>query len=103
MASSATYRTRMRKITGNSGTDVITSEVVHGFEVGEKVQFVQLAGGSGLSGRALGASFDPTVYFVIASGLTDKAFKVSATRGGSAVNFTTNITGGYVRRYDRRP
>ena len=56
------------------------------------IQFTSLTGGTGLSTL--------TPYFVIASGLTANVFKVSATSGGSEVNFTTNITNGAYERID---
>lgn len=59
--------------------DLITSSA-HGQVVGDIVYFTSLTGGVGLS------TYTP--YYVIASGLTANAFKVSATLGGSAVNVT---------------
>lgn len=70
---------------GAAATDLLTS-TAHGLAVGDRVSFTTLTGGTGLA--------TDTPYFVIASGLTANAFKVSTTSGGSAVNFTTDITAG---------
>jgi hypothetical protein len=48
--------------------------------------FASLTGGAGLQ--------TGTIYWVIASGLTSTAFKVSSTYGGAAFDFTTDITVG---------
>lgn len=101
----------MRAITAEADSELITvvGGLPHGFRVGERVEFVRLAGGTGLSGRptasinAAARSSKPTRYFVIADGLTRNAFKVSATAGGSAVNVTADATGGWVRRMVRAP
>ena len=69
--------------TGEADTELFTS-VAHGLEVGDKIQFSALTGGTGLT--------TATDYFVIASGLTADAFKLSETDGGAAVDFTTDVT-----------
>lgn len=74
-----------RAITGTASSDLILREE-HGLVAGTPLQFARLTGGAGL---AVGVT-----YYVISSGLTANAFKVSAVPGGSAVNFTTNITAG---------
>lgn len=63
----------------------------HGYGVGEAVVFKNLAGGAGL--------VNGTTYYVIATSLADRTFIVSATLGGAAFDFTTDITAGYVRRF----
>lgn len=100
---------------GEADDETFTTAKPHGFRVGEAVEFVRLAGGTGLTGRAASANLaqgasgarlssgKPTRYFVIASGLGSRTFKVSATRGGSAVNITSDVTAGYVRRAVRVP
>jgi hypothetical protein len=75
-------------LTGVAATNLITAASAHGFAAGRPVRFSALTGGAGL---AVG-----TTYYVIASGLTTTAFKVSATSGGTEVNFTTDITAGTV-------
>jgi len=81
----------MRAITAVAATDVLTCEVVHGFSAGDRVKVQNLIGGAGLAAG--------TVYYVIAAGLGEFTFKLSATKGGAAKDITTNLTGGYVYRY----
>lgn len=86
----------MRYVLGEADTNVVSvldaeGEVVnHGLRAGDRVYFTGLAGGTGLE--------DDTDYYVIATGLTSSAFSVSATDGGAAVNFTSDITGGRMAR-----
>lgn len=86
----------MRYVLGEADTNVISvldgeGDVVnHGLKAGDRVYFQGLAGGTGLT--------DDTDYYIIAGGLTSSAFKVSATDGGSEINFTADITGGRVGR-----
>jgi hypothetical protein len=70
--------------TGVAATDLITL-AAHGLIANDKVRFMSLAGGAGLTI----ASPD---YFVIATGLTANDFKVSLTLGGAAVDFTSDIS-----------
>jgi len=72
-------------VTGDAGTDVITA-TGHNFIANQGVMFPSLTGGSGLN--------TTTVYFV--RDISGSTFKVSATSGGGAINFTTNITAGTV-------
>ena len=62
-------------------TDTI-SYTAHGLSAGDQVTYNN-GGGTTATGLTSG-----TTYFVIASGLTANAFKVSATSGGSAVDIT---------------
>jgi hypothetical protein len=73
-------------ITGDASTDIITA-VGHNFTANQGVRFPTLTGGSGLTSAT-------TNYFV--RDISGDTFKVSTTSGGSAVNFTTNITAGTV-------
>jgi hypothetical protein len=75
-------------VTGEADDETFAA-TAHGYEAGDRVVFTSLTGGAGLSTNR--------EYYVIASGLTANAFKVSATLGGSAVNFTTDVTAGTVR------
>lgn len=69
--------------------DIIDTATAHGYAAGDKVVFTALTGGTGLTiGR---------VYYVIAANLAATTFQVSATLGGAAVNFTTDITAGTVQ------
>jgi hypothetical protein len=71
--------------TGEAATDVITA-TGHNFIANQGVMFPSLTGGSGLN--------TITVYFV--RDISGSTFKVSATSGGPAINFTSNITAGSV-------
>ncbi|HET7070156.1 MAG TPA: N4-gp56 family major capsid protein [Nocardioides sp.] len=64
-------------LTLTAATDVFAG-TAHGLKAGDKVRF-----------RTVATSATPaedTVYYVIASGLTADAFKVSATAGGATIN-----------------
>ncbi len=61
--------------------DTITTPVPHGLRAGDAVKFI--------AGTMPGGITADTEYFVIASGLTATVFKISATRGGSALDITT--------------
>lgn len=74
-------------------SDLITS-VAHGLIAGDRIR----VSSAGTLPAGLSAA---TNYFVIASGLTADAFKVSATSGGSAVDITDTGTGVHTWfRYD---
>ena len=64
-----------------TGTDTFTY-TAHGLNAGDAVAYNN---GGGASATGLTST---TVYYVIASGLTANAFKVSATSGGSTVDIT---------------
>lgn len=70
-------------VTGTASTDTF-AKTAHGFSAGDALQLDATTGGTGLS--------TGTVYYVIATGLTSSAFKVAATVGGTAVDFTTDVT-----------
>lgn len=72
-------------VTGDAATDVITA-TGHIYTANQAVIFSAITGGAGLSAN--------TVYFV--RDISGSTFKVSATSGGAAINFTTNITAGSV-------
>ena len=71
-------------ITGNATTDLFTAAKNHGLKAGRRVRFSAITGGTGL--------FTDRTYYVIASGLTATAFKLSESDGGAAVDFSTNVT-----------
>lgn len=77
------WETSKHTATGVAATDLLTS-TAHGLAAGDQIQFSSLTGGAGLS--------TATGYYVIATGLTANEFKLSATPGGSAIDFTTDIT-----------
>lgn len=68
--------------------DIIDTAAAHGFAIGDAVVFTALTGGTGLTAGQ--------VYWIIAANFAAQTFQVSATPGGSAVNFTSNITAGTV-------
>lgn len=69
--------------TAAAGTDLIT-KTAHGLVAGDRVSFTTLTAGTGLNLT--------TAYYVLASGLTANAFKVSLTSGGAIVDITVNYT-----------
>jgi hypothetical protein len=78
-------QTAYASVTGNATTNVVT---ITGATLanGMQVTFTNIVGGSGLTAN--------TAYYVIAaSGAT---CQLSLTQGGSAIDFTTNITAGSV-------
>lgn len=68
--------------TAAASTDVI-SKTAHGFSNNDDIIFTSLTGGAGLT-------VDTVTYWVIDAAAN--TFKVSATRGGAAVNITTDYT-----------
>lgn len=70
---------------GVASTDTFTC-TAHGLTANTPIRFVSLVGGAGITLNQ--------TYYVIASGLTTDAFKVSATLAGSTIDFTTNISSG---------
>lgn len=68
--------------------DIIDTSAAHGFSIGDAVVFTALTGGTGLTaGR---------VYWIIADNFAAQTFQVAETPGGTAVDFTANITAGTV-------
>lgn len=81
--------------TSAAADDIIDTATAHGFALHDVVEFPSpLTGGAGLAAD--------TQYFVIAANLGAQTFQVSATKGGAAVNFTTDITAGTVRSISRK-
>jgi hypothetical protein len=74
----------------SAAADDIIDATGHGFAVGDRVVFTALTGGSGLVVNR--------EYYVIAANHGANTFQVSATPGGSAVNFSTDVTAGTVRK-----
>lgn len=74
--------------------DIVDTAAAHGFAADDVVEFPTLTGGAGLT--------TSTQYFVIAANLAATTFQVSATKGGAAVNFTSDITAGTVRSLNRK-
>jgi hypothetical protein len=82
-----TLRVRQGKFafTADASTDVITA-TGHNFSNNDRVSFSEMVGGAGLNAAV--------TYFV--RDLSGDTFKVSTSSGGTAVNITTNYTGGNV-------
>lgn len=70
----------------DASDDIIDTATAHGFTAGQRVRFESKTGGTGL---VVG-----TDYFVIAANLAATTLQVSATHGGAAVDFSTDITAG---------
>lgn len=75
-------------VTGSAATDIIL-DVGHTFVNGTPLVFTSLTGGAGL---VVG-----TVYFVV-SAVAGVSYQLSATSGGAAINFTTDITSASIGR-----
>lgn len=73
----------------SAATDDIIDCVGHGFEAGDRVVFTALTGGDGLE-----INRD---YYVVSTSLAADTFRVTDTKGGSAIGFTADITAGKVR------
>lgn len=77
----ASLTSTSQSATGVASTDVVTA-TAHGFSDGQPIYFTVLTGGAGLA--------ISTIYYVRDSD-TD-TFKLAATSGGAAINFTTDIS-----------
>jgi hypothetical protein len=73
----------------SAAADDIIDATAHGFVAGDAIVFTELTGGTGVT---VGQ-----VYYVIATALTADDFQFSATPGGAAVDWSTDITAGKVR------
>lgn len=85
-SSAPTYSTAA--VTGLAATDVI-SHAGHSYVNGDPLRFVSITGGAGLTAG--------TVYFVVNS-VAGTSYQLSATSGGAAVNFTTDISAADIGR-----
>lgn len=77
-----------RSVTGVAATDTI-SDAGHPFVNGDQLVFTSLTGGAGLTAG--------TVYFVVGS-VAGVSYQLSATTGGAAINFTTDISAATIGR-----
>lgn len=82
------------EITSVSSADALTfDKTSHGLSAGDIVILTEKTGGSALvAGDAANANEAARVYFVIATGLTANAFRVSTIPGGSAEAHGSNVT-----------
>lgn len=62
----------------------------HDLNAGDAVVFTSLTGGTGVTAGK--------VYWVVPTSLAAKTFRVAATPGGAAIEFSTNITAGNVNK-----
>lgn len=85
------WHTARKAVTGVASTDVLSTSTAHGLADGQRICFLSLTGGAGLVAQSL--TTIATVYFM--RDVTSTTFKVSLTSGGSAVDFTTDISAGY--------
>lgn len=85
-SASLTYTTFA--ITGTESTNLI-NHAGHTFVNGDPVTFTALTGGAGLT--------ITTTYFVV-SAVAGVSYQLSATSGGAAINFTTDISAGTIGR-----
>lgn len=87
-----------KAVTGTAATDIFTS-TAHGFSAGDLVVFGNITGGAGIqAGNAADANGLADPYFVIAANLAANTFQVSRDAGGTAIDFTTDMTSGTVYR-----
>lgn len=75
-------------VTGTESTNLI-NHAGHSFVNGDQVTFSALTGGAGLT--------ITTTYFVV-SAVAGVSYQLSATSGGAAINFTTDISSGTIGR-----
>jgi hypothetical protein len=82
------------EITSVSSSDALTfDKTSHGLSAGDMVILTEKTGGSALvAGDAANANEGARVYFVIATGLTANAFRVSTIPGGTAEAHGSNVT-----------
>lgn len=73
--------------TGTASTDTVSS-TAHGYADGDRVYFVSLTGGSGLTAG--------TIYYV--RDKTTDDFKLASVPGGAAVDFSSDISAAQVRK-----
>lgn len=85
-----TAQTPLTAVTAVASTDTFT-KTSHGLSNGDLVILTALSGGTGLqAGNAGNADEQARVYYVIAS--ATNTFQLALTPGGSAVDFTTDVT-----------
>lgn len=76
--------------TSAAADDIIDTTTAHGYAAGDPIVFDGLTGGTGVT--------EGRVYYVIAANLAAQTFQFSATVGGAAVLWSTDITVGKVRK-----
>lgn len=87
-----TAGTPITGVTGTASTDTF-SKTAHGLAAGDVVILTSMTGGAGIkAGNAGNGDEGAEPLFVIAAGLTANAFQLSRKAGGSALDFTSDIT-----------
>ena len=79
-------------VSGIATTDLITTSAAHGLIVNDRVIFTALGGS--------GAGLATSTYYYVQSVPSTTTLKVSATRGGAAVDVTTAYTGSTMHKED---
>ena len=69
-------------LSASSSSDDILIDAAHGLSNGDRIQFTSLTGGAGLA--------TATTYYVVNA--TTGTFQLAAAIGGTAINFTTDIS-----------
>jgi hypothetical protein len=69
--------------TGAAATNLFT-KVAHGLVAGDRITFSAKTGGTGLN--------TGVAYYIISSGLTADAFRISTTSGGAELDLTTDLS-----------
>jgi hypothetical protein len=69
--------------------DIIDTAADHNMVAGQRVVFTALTGGTGLSTNV--------PYWVVATSLGARTFRVATTRGGTAIGFSADITAGTIQ------
>ncbi len=86
-----TWQSARKACTGVASTDVISTAEPHGLANDQRICFLSLTGGTGLTAQSLTTL--ATVYWL--RDVTSTSFKVAESSGGAAVDFTTDISAGY--------
>lgn len=81
----STGQTLKGTATVTASTDTFATGVTHGLTTDDRIYFATVAGNAIPTGIST-----TTLYFVLASGLTTTAFKVSTTSGGTALDVTAD-------------
>lgn len=87
-----TAGTAITGVTGTASTDILT-KTSHGLTNGDLVVLTAITGGTGLAGFCGNAgNADENAWPLYIVGVSGNNFQVSHTSGGSAIDFTTDIT-----------
>lgn len=76
--------------TSLAADDIVDTGSAHGFVAGDQIRFTTLTGGTGLLAGV--------TYYVTATSLAAQTFRPALTKGGAAIDFSTDITAGTVQK-----